>query len=193
MKKLFGVVVLAVVLLLVGGAVALFYLGPIVKAGVEKVGPQITKVPVKLDGARLSILNGNGELKGFVLGNPDGFKTPDAVKVGTVAISLVPKTVMDRKVVVRSVRIEAPEITYEAGLGGSNIGKVLENIQAVASQEKAANTNASSKALQVDELIITGGKINVSATMLGGAAATLPLPEIRLASLGQGPEGLTPS
>lgn len=193
MKKFFGGIVIAVALLVVAAAAALFYLGPIVKAGVEKVGPQVTKVPVRLEGARISIFNGNGELKGFVLANPEGFKTPEAVKVGTVAISLVPKSVMNDKVVVRSIRIEAPEITYEAGFGGSNIGKVLENIQSVASQEKSSNTNSASKALQVDEFLITGGKINVSATMLGGRSATLPLPEIRLVNLGQGPEGITPA
>jgi hypothetical protein len=193
MKKLLGLLIIAVVGLIIIGAATLFYLGPIVKAGVEKVGPQITKVPVKLDGAHISVFSGNGSLKGFVLGNPEGFKTPEAMKVGTVAISLVPKSVMDKKVIVRSIRIEAPEITYEAGLGGSNIGKVLENIQAIASQEKTASTNTSSKALQVDEFLITGGKINVSATVLGGRSASLPLPEVRLANLGQGPEGITPA
>jgi hypothetical protein len=47
------------------------------------------------------------------------------------------------------------------------------------------------KKLQVDEFVITGGKISVAATMLGGQGATLPLPEIRLSNLGQGPDGIT--
>jgi uncharacterized protein involved in outer membrane biogenesis len=193
MKKVVALFVVLGLLVLLAGGAALFYLGPIVKAGVERVGPRIAKVPVKLDGANISVFSGNGQLKGFFLGNPEGFKTPEAVKVGVVAISLAPKSVLDKKVVVRSIRIEAPEITYEAGLGGSNIGKILENLQSVASQEKTGATNTSSKALQVDEFVITGGKINVSATMLGGRSATLPLPEIRLAGLGQGPEGITPA
>ena len=115
------------------------------------------------------------------------------MKVGIVAISLVPRSVMDKKAIVKSIRIEAPEITYEAGFGGSNIGKLLDNIKSVESQEKSASTNTTGKALQVDEFVITGGKINVSATILGGKSATLPLPEIRLANLGQGPEGITPA
>ncbi len=192
-KKILAIVIIGVLALVILAAAALFYLGPIVKAGVEKVGPQVTQVPVTLDSASISIFNGNGELKGFVLGNPTGFKTPAAVKVGTVAVSLVPKSVMDKKVVIRSIRIEGPEITYEAGMGGSNIGKLLDNMKSVASQEKTANTNSASKVLQVDEFVITGGKINVSATMLGGSSAALPLPEIRLTGLGQGPEGITPA
>lgn len=191
MKKILALLVLGVIALVVLAVVALFYLGPIVKAGVERVGPQVAKVPVKLDGATISVFNGSGELKGFVLGNPEGFKTAQAVKVGSVAISLVPKSVMGNKVIVRSIRVESPEITYEVGGGGSNIGKLLENMQSVASQEKTGATNKSSKALEVDEFVITGAKLNVSASILGGSAATLPLPEIRLPALGQGPEGIT--
>lgn len=192
MKKIVALLVLGVVALVVVAVVALFYLGPIVKAGVERVGPEVAKAPVKLEGATISIFNGSGELKGFVLGNPEGFKTPQAVKVGRIAISLVPKSVMGNKVIIRSIQVESPEITYELGAGGSNIGKLLENMQSVASQEKSGKTNTStSKALEVDEFVITGAKLNVSASMLGGQGATLPLPEIRLAGLGQGPEGIT--
>jgi len=176
MKKILGLVILAGFALAILAVIAIFYLGPIVKAGVEKAGPQVAKVPVKVEGASISVFNGNGELKGFVLGNPEGFKTPEAVKVGTVAISLVPKSVAASKVIVRSVRVEAPEITYEAGFGGSNIGKILENMQSTEKQEKSGGAKSSSKALQIDDFLITGGKIHVSATMLGGVSATLALP-----------------
>src|SRR5262245_56162367 len=113
MKKIFIICVFGGVALVILAVAALFYLCPIVKSGVEKVGPEVTKVPVKLDSANISIFNGSGQLKGFVLGNPEGFKTPEAVKVGTVAVSLVPRSVLSDKVVVRSIRVEAPEITYE--------------------------------------------------------------------------------
>jgi uncharacterized protein involved in outer membrane biogenesis len=191
MKKVLGIIILGGIALVILAVVAVFYLGPIVKAGVEKVGSQVAKVPVKLDGATISVFSGNGELKGFVLGNPEGFKSPEAVKVGTVAISLVPKSVTSSKVIVRSIRVEAPEITYEAGLGGSNIGKILENMQSTDKQEKSGAAKSSSKALQVDDFVITGGKIHATATVLGGMSGTLALPEIHLLNLGQGPEGVT--
>ena len=68
----------------------------------------------------------------------------------------------------------------------------MENIQSVASSGKSNPEQAGSKqALQVDEFVITGAKLNVTASVIGGKAVTLPLPEIRLANLGQGPEGIT--
>jgi hypothetical protein len=39
--------------------------------------------------------------------------------------------------------------------------------------------------------LITGGKVHVGASMLG--SATVPLPEIHLKDLGQGPDGITPA
>lgn len=195
-KVILAVIAIGALVLVVGGVVAFFFLGSIVKKGVETVGPNITKTSVNLDGATISVFNGSGQLKGLQVGNPEGFKSPTAIKVGSVALSLQPKSILGKKVIVHSVKVEDPEITYEAALGGSNIGKLLDNMKSTASQDKSAppsKETGSQKGLQVDEFLITGGKINVTASVLGGKTATLPLPEIRLASLGQGPEGITPS
>jgi uncharacterized protein involved in outer membrane biogenesis len=194
MKKIIVVFVgLVFLALLVAFVFGFVFLGSVVKASVEKVGPMVTQVPVKLDSANLSIFNGKGELKGFEVANPQGYKTPDAIKVGSVAVAVEPKSVFGEKVVIHSIRVEAPEITYETDLKGNNLSKILDNVQSVAGKGQSAGTEPGKKAkkLQVDEFIITGGKINMSATVLGGRSATLPLPEIKFANLGQGPEGIT--
>lgn len=195
-KRLILVLLVGVALLGILAVAAFFFLGTIVKAGVENGGPLITKVPIKLDGATVSVFNGSGQLKGFVMGNPEGFKTTESVRVGSIGLKLEPGSLLSDKVIVRSVRVEGPEITYEAtGIKGSNIGKILENIQSVASQSTTpppgSEQPAPSRKLQVDEFVISGAKLNVTASVLGGRTATLPLPEIRLANLGQGPDGIT--
>jgi hypothetical protein len=193
MKKRILPIVIIIAGLLVAVLLAGFlFLGAIVKAGVERGGPFITKVPVTLSGANISVVNGSGQLKGFSMGNPEGFKAPQSVSVGSVSVKLEPGSLLSDKMIVRSVVVEAPEITYEAAFGGSNIGKILENIQAVASQGKSnPDQPGSKKKLQVDEFVITGAKLNITASVIGGNAASLTLPDIRLASLGQGPDGIT--
>jgi hypothetical protein len=47
------------------------------------------------------------------------------------------------------------------------------------------------KKFQVDDIVITGGKVHVSLTVLGCKSATVSLPEIRLRGLGTDPEGIT--
>src|SRR5688572_31609281 len=94
-----------VLVTLIGFVFGFVLLGSVVKAGVEKVGPMVTKVPVKLDAATLSLFSGKGELKGFEVGNPEGYKTANAIKVGSVGVSVVPKSVFGNKVIVRSIRV----------------------------------------------------------------------------------------
>jgi uncharacterized protein involved in outer membrane biogenesis len=195
MKKRIVRILLGLVLLLVIIVVVAFvFIGTIVKTGVEKVGPRVAKVPMKLDSANISVFGGSGTLKGFVIGNPEGYKTPEAIKVGTVSVSIAPASILQAKKHVRSIKVEGPEITYETDLKGSNLGKILDNVSGSAEQDQKAPTKdqqTSKTKLQVDEFIITGGKVHVAAAMLG--STTVPLPEIHLTKLGEGPDGITPA
>jgi hypothetical protein len=194
MKKVVRILIGLVLILVVLAVVAIFFIGSIIKAGVEKVGPSVAKVDVKLDSASISVFSGSGELKGFVIGNPEGFKAPEAIKVGTVAVNIAPSSVLREKKHVRLVKVEGPEITYETGLKGSNLGKIYDGISGSAEQDEKAPTKkeqTTKTKLQVDEFVITGGKIHVGVSMVG--SQTVPLPEIRLTRLGEGPEGITPA
>jgi len=198
MKKLIiRVVLVVVVLLVVAIGVSVYCLGSIVKKGVETVGPQITGTEIKLDSATLSLLSGSGRLKGLFVGNPEGFKTASAIKVGAVSLGVAPRSVFSDKVHVKEVRVEAPEITFEGGLKGNNLSRLLDNVQAATGgSEKtgaASQSKAASKKLQVDDFVISGGKINLSvdAGPLGAKSATVSLPEIHLTELGQDANGIT--
>jgi hypothetical protein len=195
MKKLIVRILLGLVVgLLVLVILAFVFLGSIIKAGVEKVGPMVTKAPVKLDSASVSVFSGRGELKGFVLGNPQGYKTPDAIKVATIAIAIAPGSVFKEKKHIRSIKVEGPELNYETDLKGSNLGRILDNVGTSAEQEEKAPAPERKKGetkLQVDEFVITGAKVHINASLLG--SGTLALPEIRLTDMGNGPEGITPA
>jgi len=189
--KIVGILLVLLILVLVG---SLYFLGTIVKTGVEKAGPRVTKTDVKLSSAKLSLFSGSGELKDFILGNPEGYKSPSAVKVGTVAVNVQPGSVMSGKIVVHSVKVLAPEITFEGDLSGNNLSKLLDNIKGSSEKDKQATTKeekSSQKKLQVDDFLITGAKVHVATSLLGGGSATLSIPEIHLTNLGQDADGIT--
>jgi uncharacterized protein involved in outer membrane biogenesis len=197
MKKLIARIVLVlVVLLIVAVGVSIYFLGSLVKKGVETVGPEITRTEIKLDGATLSLLSGSGKLKGLFVGNPQGFKTASAIKVGSVSVGVAPGSVFSDKIRVKEINVVAPEITFEGSLKGNNLSKLLDNVQAATggSEKTAApRSKAASRKLQVDDFVISGGKINlnVDLSILGSKSATVPLPEIHLTNLGSGPDGIT--
>jgi hypothetical protein len=199
MKKLFlGVVIVLVVLIVVAVIVAGFSLGTIVKTGMETTGPKITQVSIKVDAVNLSLLTGSAWVKGLVVGNPEGYKTPQAISFGSAAVGVNPFSVLSDKIVVRSVRVEAAEITFEGGLGGNNLSKIMDNVKAIAKSGRLASTNTTAKAgnepgrkIEVDDFLITGAIVHVHLTGGSGQETTLPLPDIHLTNLGKGNAGIT--
>ena len=201
MKKLIIrlLIALVVVVILAVLAVGLFLDGAI-KRGVETLGPKLTKVDIKLASVSLSLFSGAGTVKGLVIGNPEGYKTPSAISVGTATLALKPGSLLSDKIIIKSINVQGPEITFETDLRHNNLSKLLANVQEAMGggttepakpQAPAQKEAKPARKLQVDEFIITGGKINVSVSVLGGQAVTIPLPDIRLQDLGTGPEGIT--
>jgi hypothetical protein len=195
MKRKLSIAVLVVaVLLMSAGLGTLLFMNSIIKKGVETAGPKIAKVEMKLDSASISLLSGRGTLRGLVVGNPAGYKAPYAIKVRQASVALKPSSVFADKVVVQSVNLLAPEITFEGSLKGNNLGRILENIRQFTATERSARAKlkqGAGKRIQIDDLAVTGGRINLSVTWLGGKALSVPLPDIHLTELGKGADGVS--
>jgi hypothetical protein len=187
MKKwLFRGAILLGVLAAVGVIGLFFSLNSVVKSGVETAGPKLTQTPLRLAGVQLSPFSGSGSLTELFIGNPAGFKTESAIKVGKVAVVLRPSSVFSDTVLIESIDIQAPEITFEGTLTGSNLSKILENIEAAVGTEGESTTR-----VRVNDLRVTGGLINVSMTLLGGRSLSVPLPDLHLQGIGTGGSGVS--
>jgi hypothetical protein len=97
---------------------------------------------------------------------------------------------------VRSIRVQSPEITFEGGLKGNNLGKIMDNLNATTKAAAQAPSTQSAKAkparkFEVDDFVVTGAKVHASLTGLGGREMTLTLPDIHLTNLGKGDNGVT--
>src|SRR5512140_2754098 len=126
MKKLVIRLLIALIVLIVLAVLAVsLFLDGAIRRGVETAGPMLTKVDVKLSGVSLSLFSGSGKLKGLVVGNPQGFKTPSAIQVGSASLAVQPGSIFSDKVVIRSINVQAPEITFETDLKGNNISKIM--------------------------------------------------------------------
>lgn len=198
MKKIVSTIVLAVVAAAVVTLIIIgVFLNRIVKKAVEIYGPQMTQTSVGVDTVELSLLTCSAKVKGLVVGNPGGCQTPNAITVGVIAAGVNPVTVFSQKVVFRSIRIESPEITFEGGLRGNNLGRILNNVYAAGKGSGTLSTNAatqpkSEKKYEVDDLAITGAKVRV--ILMGiPEPQMISLPDIHLTNLGTNGEGITAS
>src|SRR5215469_244689 len=120
-----------VLLVLVVVTIALFlgfFLDSGIKRGVETFGPKLTKVDVKLDSVSIGLLSGSGKIKGLVVGNPTGYKSPTAISVGSASLALSPGSLLSDKVVIKSINLQSPEITFETDFHGNNLSKLQSNL-----------------------------------------------------------------
>ncbi len=175
-------------------------LNRLVKHAIETVGPEVTKVDVGVGSVVLLPLSGKGRVGGLHVGNPSGYSTPNAIKVGGAAVSIDTGTIMDEKIVIRSINIDNPEITLEGSLKQNNLTKILDNVNAYVAKNSSPSSGSksgseagkeASKALQIDSVSITGAKVNLAIPLLKGKSVNVPLQDIHLSNLGQGPEGVT--
>lgn len=201
MKKILARICIAIAAIIIIAILAIhFFLDGAVRRGVETVGSKMTKVDVTLSGVHLSFLSGSGKIVGLVVGNPEGYKTPHAISIGKAALELKPGSLLADKLVINSINIDSPEITFEGGLGHDNLKQIQNNLNettgsngpggsntvagATPKEEKKAN-----KKLEVDDFQITNAKLDVRISGVG--QKTLALPTIHLNNLGTGPDGIT--
>ena len=196
-KILLGLGISIVLVLVIGILVVGFFLGNVVKLGMETIGPKVTQTSLTVSSVHVGILTGSGGVTDLVLGNPDEYKAkaPNAISVGKAYVSVAPFSVLSDKIVVKSVEVRSPEITFEGNpFGANNLTKIMDNVNAFigGTAPKPATTNAPAqpgaakpaKKLEVDDFLITGAKVHFN-------GATLPLPDIHFSDLGKGPEGIT--
>ena len=197
---------LLVLILGVGGA--LWYvtnnLNELVVQAVETFGKPVTQTEVKLQSSDISFLSGEGSLNGLFIGNPAGYKGASAFELGALKVALDSETVADDVVVIKSIDINAPLVTYEpGGTAGSNLQQLMKNVDSfVAKQggakEKSAPAEQSQKQpagesgakIVVNRITISDGKIKI-VTPLSSEGLSAPLPTIELTDVGRDKGGIS--
>ncbi|MDZ7921236.1 hypothetical protein [Rhodoferax sp.] len=190
MKKSLLAFAILLLLLIVGGAIWLHgNLDGLVQSAISKYGTAMTGATVKVSAVKLKAANGHGTLKGLLVGNPAGFKTPYAVKADTIELEVDVASLTKDVVLVKKIAVIAPEVIYEKGDAITNVDAIQKNI----AQYLGPSTNTGpGKKLIVQEFVIRGAKAQVSASFLNGQTVSVALPDIALRDLGKAKGGLTP-
>jgi hypothetical protein len=184
-----GLVVLLI--LAVGGAAWWLYASrdALIKRAIERYGPELTGVSVKVRAVKLEPLDGRGAISGIELGNPKGFSAPHSMTLGEVRLAVDPGTITSDVVHVREISLEAPSITYERGAQGDNLSAIQKHIESRLPKSKggegAAKEPGPERKFIIDRARVRGAKVNYA------GMATVDLPEIQLRDLGKKTNGAT--
>lgn len=190
MKKSLLALAALLVLLIAGGAFWLHgNLDGLVQSAISKYGTAMTGATVKVSAVKLKAADGHGTLRGLLVGNPAGFKTPYAVKADTIELEVDVASLTKDVVLVKKIAVMAPEVIYEKGDALTNVDAIQKNI----AQYLGPSTNTGpGKKLIVQEFVVRGAKAQVSASFLNGQTVTVALPDITLRDLGKAKGGITP-
>ena len=178
-------------LVLIAYVGAQFFLGSIVKAGVNKAGPRLTQSKVELAGATISPLSGTGTLTGLTVGNPKGWSDARAIYLGEMHFDVEPASLFRDTIVVNDLTIDQPEFAYETRFVSSNIGDLLKNIEsAIGSKAEPQEQSGKPRKFIVKHFRLQNAKVSVG---VGVGAIPLVLPPLELTDLGVKEGGLTAS
>ena len=184
MKTLFKAAILLVVL----AVLVALSLGRIVKTAVEEAGPGLLGATVEMGVVTIAPWSGTAVVRKLAIGNPPGFKGAKAFRVAAVEVKLDMTTIFSDTVVAESVVVREPQLFYEVAQGGSNLSRL--QARAEASAARYAGTPAprgapgKKRSLLIRKLEITGGRVGLSATVLGAQGLTAPLPDVHLTNVG---------
>lgn len=189
-----AIIVIIVAVVIVG----IIKLGPMIKGAVNTYGPELTKTEISVGDVDVSVFSAEAVIKDFLLGNPAGFKSSEAMKVGYIHIDIDEKSLTKDTIIIDRIEVLAPEITYEKGGGSDNFRAILNNVQsAVGSKtgkkDEPAEENGSEKKILIRNFIVKDGKVKLAMTALGGKGITSPLPDIHLKDIGKEKEGASPA
>ena len=192
---LVSVVIVAAVVIVV---FVLSNLGEIVKTAVETYGPELTGTDVRLASADISALDGEGALEGFLLGNPEGYKTKSAIQVARLQIAVDTDSLTSDTVRIKRILIDKAKVTYEFGDKRSNLEAIQRNVQQATGGGKSGAKKSSGAGKEsdikviIDELLIRDSEVQVAHPAFGGRTVKLPLADIAIKDIGKKEGGATP-
>ena len=183
----------AVLVLGVGGALWWLYASrdALIKRAIERFGPELTGVSVKVGRVKLEPLDGTGAIRGLAVGNPQGYKAPQALALGEVRLAVDPASLASEVIHVREISLEAPSITYERGPGGDTLTAIQKHIESAlpkSGPEKGdgkAEKKAKERRFIIDRVQVRKARVSY------GGSLNVDVPDLTLRDLGKKSGGAT--
>ncbi len=170
-------------------------LGIIVKKAVTTAVPPITGTTIDVDDIDLSLLSGHISIKGFKIGNPDGFTAPSVFELGSIVVEFEPKSILSDKIIIKKVAIDNTSAAAEINKRGEvnvmllqqNIENYLNKAPTTPAPKKEVNKtpakdNGSGKKVIIKDLTINDSKLQLGVI---GQVMTLNLPNIHKTGIGE--------
>ena len=180
--KMGGIVVGLVILIVV---VAVIWIDELAVAAIESGGESVLGVTTTLEEASIGIFSGRFGLKGLVIGNPEGFKSPFLLRMGEGETEVSLGSLLSDKIEIQTLELSDLHLNLEKRGGTSNYKEVLKNLET--EEESPEEEPGSTKELVIREIVIRNVSVTADLLPVGGSLSrvTLAVPELRFSNIGQ--------
>ena len=195
MKKRY--ILLAGIAVIAGGAYYVYNsLDAIVGKLVNKYGSEVLGTEVNLAGFSISPTKGTAEINRLTIANPKNYKEPYLFDLNKVAVKIDMKSLTSDTIIIDSIEVNKPAITYEMlSLTQNNIKEIQDNINNYLKKSSSGEqTKAKTETTEKAEASETGKKVIIKkltisdialTAAVAGQDATLNLPTIEMKNLGE--------
>jgi len=172
------------------------WLGAVVKAAANAVGPKFTKTEFRIDSMSVNFYTLDFRIEGILVGNPEPFAAnePRAVKIGLVHLDLGYDGLLSKRLHVQELIVDRVFASYLDKNGKTNVDILKENALGPAKQGEAAEP-AEEKSEEAGEplrLIVDYLKIDGVSAQILNLPLAVPIP-IELDKIGVTTGGVTVS
>lgn len=165
----------------------------LLKRAIVHYGSAITQVDVKVDDVEIDTANGRGRIRGLVVGNPRGFRTPYAFKADDIEVVIDVASLTRDVVVVKKIAVLAPDVIYEQSDKSTNFDKLQKNINDSLGLDQETPTGRKPRKLIVEDFSVRHARAQGSSAYLAGKSLEVELPDIQLRDIGKVQGGVTPA
>jgi len=186
---LIGIVLLIVVGL---GVYLVMNSGSLIKSAVETYGPRYLGVDVKLGSADISLTEGTGELRGLVIGNPEGFDGPHAFSLGRIKLGLDPMAQSESLINIRTIEVDSADLAMVAKGTRTNLQALMANLSSDSAGPSESPSEAESgpePKIVIGNFDFTNARTSLNSDVIG--ETSVEIPDIHLTGVGEKSQGVT--
>lgn len=183
----------------------------LVKQAIEEHGSAATQTAVRVEHVEIRLASTSAGLRGLTVANPPGFSAAPAVRLDEVQIALDGASVGADVLVVNEVKVVAPHVYFEVDANRqANLDVIRRNVErygkeddlVVAGTPQTTTPVAPTTPMRapkdqsrviIKHLAITGGRVEIDATALGGKRKIVELPDTEVGNIGEDTGGATGS